>query len=254
MNAWAARVVVNGGAFPSNATLLALSAFQRGLIADALDTQMLSWNAIVPDNLIASITPQLVGPGFDPWTNTSFVGGDLTVNGLTGDASSKSLRTGFIPSTGYPSTISSGAVAYCYTASATGTTMASTNNVGYLELIGKFSDNNTYSRNGTISNLVQVASPGNGFYSAQRVGNNDHRIYFANSGNAHAQIGATDAAGSGGSASPVYVDVFRFNNLGLASSDTISFVAFTTGLSAVSSANLFNRIQTLRQALGGGYR
>jgi hypothetical protein len=109
-------------------------------------------------------------------------------------------------------------------------------------------------RIGTISNLCQVASPGNGFYSCQRVSNTDHRLYFASSGSPHAQVGSTDTASSGSVMSPVFVDLYRFNGAGLTASDTISFYAFTTGLSAADDAKLFARVQTLRQSLGGGYR
>jgi len=176
------------------------------------------------------------------------------VNGLAGDGATKFLRTGFIPSTGYVSALSAGACVYCYVASATGATSGSTDNVGYLELIGKFSDNNAYSRIGIINNLVQVASPGNGFYSCQRINNNDHRLYFASSLSPHAQIGLADVLGSGGVMSPVLVDLYRFNGAGLSAADTISFYAFTTGLTAADDAKLFARVQTLRMALLGGFR
>lgn len=253
---WALRVVANGGAAPSLATKQAIATFWCGLITDGLDTQMVQINCFVPDSLIACITQQLnLFAGSDPWTNHNFVAGDLTVNGLTGNAVNKFLDTGWIIPGGLGNT--NGICVYNYNVTATGFEYGGYN--GTLGLLGaaKHTDNNAYSYNGnTGTNAITVASPGNGFYSAQRVNANDHRLYFATSLSPHAQIGATDVAANGGYAG-VSQHIFEVNLSGASQftcSNTISFVAYTTGLSAADSAKLFARVQTLRTSLGGGFR
>jgi hypothetical protein len=63
------------------------------------------------------LLPLLVGGGNDPWTNSNFISGDLTINGLVGDGFSKALNTGIIPSTCYPNANSAGLTIYNSTAS-----------------------------------------------------------------------------------------------------------------------------------------
>src|SRR5258705_1931242 len=116
---WANRVVANGGSAPSAGTKTALSTFVAGCKADAIWAKIFALNCFVPDNLIACFTPLVVGSGSDPWINSGglFVNGDLSVNGLTGNASNNFLNTGILPST-MPSNLA-GWSAYVYTASAT---------------------------------------------------------------------------------------------------------------------------------------
>jgi len=259
-SAWAARVVINGGGAPSVPTQNAIANFQCGLIADGLDTKMLVWNAFVPDNLIAAITPQLGNyPSFggnDPWANNNFVLGDLSVNGITGNAANKYLATGFITPAAFQTSF--GVAVYNYLANATGGEYGAYNGASGVLGDAKFTDNNAYSFSGSVaSNAITVASPGNGFYSAQRVSVTDHRMYFATSLSPHAQIGATDVNNSGALPGALGFYIMAQNLNGAPSStcsNTISFFAFTAGLSAADSAKLYARVQILRQALGGGFR
>lgn len=255
--AWAARVVVNGGAVPSAATQTAIANFQCGLITDGLDTQMIAWNAFVPDNLIAAITAQFISNGAtDPFTNHNFVLGDLTVNGLTGNAATKYLETGLVVPAAFNA--SNGVVVYNYTANASGFEYGGYNGVQGILGAAKHTDNNTYSYSGaTATNVVSLASPGNGYYSAQRVSTSDHRVYFANSITPHAQIGATDVTVVVGTIQNIAFNIMTVNLSGAPQficSNTLSFIAFTTGLSAADSAKLFLRVQQLRTDLGGGFR
>lgn len=258
--AWAARVVANGGAVPSAATQLAIATFQCGLVTDGLDTSMVAWNAFVPDNLTAARTPQLAGGGAgnDPWTNHNFIAGDLTVNGLAGDAATKYLETGDVTTGSAATGQSLGTVLYVSTVTATGSSTGVIS-VSALGITAKFTDTNAYAQNGgNPSNQIGTPSHNAGYYSNQRISNSDHRLFFANSGTPHAQIGATDAFGpyNGGVPVPFNMYVGCLNNGGVPiqfASDRVSFVGVTIGLSAAQSALLFARIQTLRTALGGGF-
>ena len=91
---WARRVVANGGAFPSQNTINAMETLRLGVIAAGLDTSISSMLVLVPDSAIAASTPLFVGIGLDPWTNHGFVDGDLTVEGMKGNGSSKYLDSG----------------------------------------------------------------------------------------------------------------------------------------------------------------
>jgi hypothetical protein len=128
-----------------------------------------------------------------------------------------------------------------------------------LGITAKFTDTNAYAQNGgNPSNQIGTPSHNAGYYSNQRISNSDHRLFFANSGTPHAQIGATDAFGpyNGGVPVPFNMYVGCLNNGGVPiqfASDRVSFVGVTIGLSAAQSALLFARIQTLRTALGGGF-
>lgn len=259
-NAWALRVVANGGAAPSALTINAIAAFQCGLITDGLDTQMLSWNAFVPDSLAAALTPQLLGAGIDPWQNPFPIpAGNLSVNGLTGVAGSASLGTNLTPANTFSSIGSTGLCVYAYTASATGIDVGVVSGTNRYELASKFSDNNSYDWNGNGASQITLASPGNGWYSSQRISNTNHKLYYATSLSPHAQIGATDAADITGlvlSNVNGFV-VFAVNNGGVIagwSGDTLSFVGWTKGLTAAQDTALFARVQALRTALGGGFR
>lgn len=91
---WQTRVVANGGAMPSANTIAAMETLRLGCIAAGLTNKIYSLCVFVPDSLIAATTPLFLHKGVDPWTNNNFVIGDLTVDGLKGDGSTKSLDTG----------------------------------------------------------------------------------------------------------------------------------------------------------------
>lgn len=260
---WQARVVANGGASPGAATLAAVDTFWKGVKADGLDTLIVALNFIAPDNLIAAQTPLIVGSAFgglDPWTNVNnkFVAGDLSVNGLTGNGVDKVLRTGidaslaFIPG-------SAGWSCYGYTVNNTGY------DIGMITLatilLGGMNHGGTsrsYIGNGSLANAVTVATKGNGFYTGNRISTTDHRMFFATSVSPFAQIGATDAVLWNSNYGNPGIAAFGDNNssVGLEnlSSNTISFFALHAGLTSVQAQNLYNRVQTLRQAFGGGFR
>lgn len=258
---WALRVVANGGAAPSGGTVTALKTFMAGLATDAIDNKILSCNCFVPDSLTAAITPlisALVGAFNDPWTNTNFVGGDLTVNGLTGNGSNKWLNTGIKPIVAGTNNI--GLAVMMPATGSNGAVMGSWDGAGAtsrLTLSCKFSDTFFYSFDGANANLIGgTLSPGIGFYANNRTSSTDHRVWFAKTGSAFAQINATDTTSFTGTAVATNpMSVFAQNGNGANNSfcsDTLSFACFHFNMSSTDLSNLFNRVQTLRVALGGG--
>jgi len=265
VNTWKANVIANGGTV-SGATVGAVCTFAHGLVTDGLDPLMIYVLPLVPDGLIAATTPLYnTAGGSNPAVNNGpFVAGDLTVNGLVGDALTKWLNIGVNISTAFPSAQNAGWSTYAFSTNATGTdslAYISGTNIGIFTA-AKFTDNNAYSSIGVATvgqNTVQVASPGAGFYTGNRTSNTVHKLYYAKSTSPFAQLGATDALAFNGvfPNSPNSL-VFAVNNIGgigtqFQSSDRLSFYAIHQGLTAAQAQNLFNRVQTLRTTLGGGF-
>lgn len=259
---WARRVQNNGGARPSQATINAAGVFWNALETAGIRSKMKALNFIAPDSLIAAITPFIKGPGLDPWTNTAFVAGDLSVNGLAGNGSSKYLDTGFNGSTHINTSLNAG-VSY-YTPNLTGAANAS------RMVFGSFSDGgltdfyqtphhsaaNTASGIGGWSgtNQINVATRGSGFYSANRTNNTTHKLYFAGGATAHLEIGS--AAGAANTALNATCPAFAVKHAAAIEqyyTHRLSFLAVHLGLTESESSALYDAVTALRVALGGGY-
>jgi len=260
---WASRVVGNGGAAPSAGTKTALATFYNGLISNGLILKMRTVNCLVPDSLIAAITP-LINMELDPWTNNGFVSGDLTANGLIGNASSKYLRMcNSVSSLFLGSTF--GITLYVHTARTAGTYDA-----GYTTYTGDKQLGMNISGSGGIAAIygwetatgpsVYVPAPytASGYFSGNRTSTTDLRMFFANSTKPHAQIGntATGSMTQVKQASPMYLfTTYIIDSAGTFghTNSRISFAALHDGLTASESAAFYNLIQTMRTSLGGGY-
>jgi hypothetical protein len=265
---WVSRVIANGGATPSANTQSALNTFVTTLKGGAnVWGKILSCNVVAPDNLIAARTPFIkgVGTGNDPWTNNNFVLADLTVNGLVGNGTNKYMDTGLIGDTLGMLTNSSGLVVYVSADDATGTQgeIGVYNAGGTNAFTGLNSHTNATLTFGNLYrtdtgkvNWTPPASPA-GFYSLQRTGATTLNIYFASSGQAHGSL-ANDAT------TPIGAPPHNFSLIAWANGNgaggaqdftkkRLSFVAVTLGLSSADDATLFNAVQALRTAFGGGF-
>jgi hypothetical protein len=258
---WSSDVIRLGGATPSAGTVTALNTFVAGLSSAGILTKMLSVNAIVPDNLTASRVPIICNAGLELWTNTAFVGGDLTVNGLKGDGATKYLNTGIapnaliVPSTNFGMTVVSPDSASNTTGCQCGSynSLNSNNDTGmfinfggdaYVECCGF----------GSGWNIQVTPQPGNGYYSSNRVSTTNLKLYFANQANAHAQVGSATTASGAALASVLYAFASRNTNgiAGLFDAKRLSLIAFHLGLTSAESATFYSLIAALRTSLGGG--
>jgi len=266
VNDWANRVVANGGAAPSAATLNALNTFCNTLDAQGLTPLMMDVCPFVPDNLIAAITPLIRSHGLDPWTNSNFVLADLTVNGLIGNGTTKRLDVGFNPETIFRSTaavaLTGGLTVYNMTAanaagqeigaltSGNGSALqmhVSHSAVGGNALCDCFND--------TTMRINAANALWTGYLSTNRTALNAYSLYRANSVTPHASIGSVVGNNTLGGPN-TDVSCFSGNNAGVPfafSAKRLSFAAIHRGLTATQSSNFFNAIQTLRTALGGGF-
>jgi hypothetical protein len=262
-NDWAARVVINGGAPPSGATVSAISDFCNALDAASLTSQFLALNVFAPDNLTACMTPLIFNFGHDPWANLNFVGGDLSVNGLKGDGASKYINT-FVHSTNFVSSSNTGVTIYGSVVSNTGVDFGFSTNDATHRILFILSQGSTTTGQTPSGNVggISVATLGAGYYSLNRVSTTDLRLFYAKAATPHAQQGATyvtpDTTTFVGSN-----DFLPFFGLWLFDSDimysadfssnTLSFAAIHNGFSAAQSELLYAAVQILRTAFGGGY-
>ena len=208
--------------------------------------------------LESSITPLIKGLGSDPWTNSSFVSGDLTINGLLGNGSSKYLSTGLTANIAFPSDTDVGITCYISVANNAGSNIdvGASQGSNFIELCPCYAGTCYWDCFDTGGSRVSATNTSwVGYTSGNRIASNNTAVYQASSTVTHNTL--VSGSGSGGTR-PTANAIFAFarNNDGyssLYSSHRLSFVALHRGLTATDSATFFNTIQTLRQNLGGGY-
>jgi hypothetical protein len=261
--AWSLKVVSNGGAAPSTATANALIAFVESLIASGVWSKMVAVNCFVPDSLTASLTPLLPGTGSNPWVNHNFALGDLSVIGLAGDGSSKYLDTGLPPSLMTYASMGVTLYAAVNPAGGSGTDWGAYdtayNHASVLQ-IDRVSDRNCVWDSPFTGRMNTVNTNFTGYISFNRTGVAVNDVYAASSSLSHAKLMATNTVNVSASNPPCNFKNFVFagnNNGGVGVGDyshrTLSFAAFHVGLSITESASLYNSVQALRTALGGGF-
>lgn len=276
--AWANRVVFNGGTTPSTATQNAFDTFFAALDTAGIWNLMLYGLPMVPDSLTAAITPWVntLSIGLNFPVNASFVSGDLSTTGLKGDGSTKRLGLGINPTNwstiGLTASNTADFGIFLYMPD-----LASNPNASMIEVGSANSGNSNndlylvpssvsklyfesggFSTSGTLGSVF-VSSPPllNGFYSGQRVSASDSRAYFANSVNAHAQLGST-ATSAANAANNIAWDLFSVSNTSSPahisfSNRTISFFGVCLGLTSAQDLALYNAVQAFRTAIGGGF-
>lgn len=266
---WAGRVITNGGAAPADTTLRAASVFCYALDNTSLTSLMLSVNMFAPDNLIASITPLIKTAGNDPWTNHSFVSGDLTVAGLKGDGNgagvgTKYLDTGVVPTTAFGNDTSAGVTLYnsggSAGASVTGTfgssNVAFTNNLALKLEQAATTYFECFNVTGAANaGYVNFASSGFfGFVSGNRTGAAAGSTFIANSSTAITTKGTF--TGSSGTR-PAFSMFSHALNVGGSAANfdpyRLSFASIHLGLTLAQATDFFNAVQALRMGFGGGY-
>lgn len=253
VTSWNARVIANGGASTSTNTQLALTIFLHSLTNSGLNTKMLTMNAIVPDNLTAALTPLIVGSSTDPWGNHNFVSGDLTVNGLVGNGTTKYATTGVAGDVFVTSASAGFTVYYSSYVNEAAVELLSLDASAHQVGIYLYSGVIYFDCFNTTPSEISHALTAAGYVSGNRISSGSFDIYFANSGNAHSSL-VHGTAAPGAMPTPQYY-VWAGNNNGtpfLWTSKRLSFVAIHNGLTAAESLAFFNAIQALRTALGGG--
>ena len=254
---WAARVVANGGADPSAATKLAAATFWTGMIVQGLSSKVAWLSIYAPDSLIACLTPFIVGPGTDPITNNGpFVSGDLTVNGLAGNGTTKSLNPGISSNTLCPSA-NLGTMAVVSTTSTDNNPVIGIllNNSKDFNIRTQFATNayGSFWYGGGGIGQIGGSSGGAAYYMVTRTSKVLCTLYKAKTGFAHASIGtATYDMGTNDERGASGIYVHGGSNT-TESPHRLSFALLSgEGWSAAQSSALFTLVQALRTTLGGG--
>ena len=260
---WARRVVANGGALPSANTISAMETLRTTLIAQGI-TNKIHALCMFTDSVIASATPLFVHLGYPMWTN-NFVAGDLNVNGLKGDGSTKAMETGIRMQDFVPVDGSSG-MSLIVTESASN---AVNTTAGYMSAAGTvaFSLNAsdagvTRWRNGTHGlevNTILTNDFGRvGFLSGNRYDNDDMVLFVASPLETHKLIQVkSNAFQADFSTDANTISIFAAkrgttNESGTFTAQRISMVCIHDALTQAESSNFWWAVKTCREQLGGG--
>ncbi len=263
---WYRKVQTNGGTLPSHYTVRAADRFYKGLVANNLLPMIKCCNIFAPESLTTALTPLICSSSVfnNPWTNTNFVSGDLTINGLIGNSSNKYLNTGIACNSIF-STSNMGVTMYVPENSAgVGHNYGCASNTSYtndcvatlwVAGAGVFMDSyNTIVTTGGRYTITQVAV-WKGLLSMNRTATAVFNAYWHKpaAGFVLAQ-GPYTSTGGTVPTQPMYA--FASNNSTAAafySGDRMSFLAFHDGMTFEQASIFYNLIQSLRTEIGGGY-
>lgn len=265
------KIVAAGGADISTTTSNALRTFYSGLDTDSTLYRIIIANPYVPDNLTAVRTPLIWQAGSEIWTNVVFGSTNLTVNGLTGNTTTKSLGVGINLSTlnKYEfSDTSAGVSLQIYNAPTStgslmefGTAPTTASGLFGLQHFGgglyyycwRFINVNT--------DFISRAVPSNGtnwagYISGNRTAANAIRMDVGTNGVHQVWTNATGSTVSVNNAMTNSIAHAIYVSSGTTAANwsdrTISFLALHPGLTQTESSNLYQRVYSLRTALGGG--
>lgn len=253
---WADRVNANGGGVVDGKTIKRVSDHYKELEYHGLVSMIKSNCIFTPDSLIAATTPLIKTFGNDPWTNGNFTDADLSVHGLKGDAASKYLATGVIPSSAFPSAASGGLTIY-FTDAISSVALymdmraqQSTNSFGIIQFNG-YVHADIWNESG---GRLLIAGIRNGYVSSNRISASDFKVYNATSIINHNQIGSKTT--TGGSPPTTELNAFCYYDASSRAYYTgrrISYIAIHEGFTEKQSIKFFTAIQNFRKAIGGGY-
>ncbi len=289
VNSWTGTLNSTGATVPSNDILLALTAFYNGLVSDNLLSSMMLVMPMPPNSVNfpgpstaaqdkAMLTPFIQTVGINPVAGSGLNPNNGSKDGYIGQPGN---NFGLDPQidiiTAYSNDISAGITIYNMSGDNSASAGQGNGDFGCFSGLGPLNEfalwsnagNNAQfscwndSTGGQVTGALPVSNF-SGYVSGNRVGTNDLRLFCANSGNAHAQIGSTvvTASSSGRADAPstfnkpfIYTENFQnYNGLPIAhSGKRLSFVALHLGLTSSQSQKFYNRIQTLRMAFGGGF-
>jgi len=265
---WARRVVANGGAMPSQTSIIAMETLRVSLEAQSLTNKIWTLCIFVPDSVIAASTPLVKNKGADPWTNNGFVSGDLNIQGLKGDGS-KWLDTNIIPlavATNNNNITTNASVSVVVTESATNAGAAiildqrfigSVNySVGLFVSGGgvdQFYSGHVFAGSFNSTNDFNRV----GYISGNRIGSNEtlfvaspietHKLLVTNF-----QAGLWPASAASSTLAFFQTRIMATNVTSGGTALRLSMACLHDGFTEVESSNFWVAVKTCRQALGGG--
>jgi len=272
-NTYLPNLAVQTGSTPSSAVQSALAQLYCGMQSDGILNAVTYMNLTTPNDigvindanindLVLYSYPFILTQGtyFTPGqSNQPEANGDTNINGVIRHAADSNAKTNTGITASLQNATSNGWFVYVTSIDATGGYDYGYSSGGNaIAGTAHYTDGKAYSYNGVAAtNVISLASPGAGFYSGQRVSGTDHRLYFGNFANPMAQIGATDATAWAGPFG-AFTEWFWGLNTGAAApflpyGNRYSAFGVTTGMTLAQVTALFNRIDTFRRAMGGGF-
>jgi hypothetical protein len=256
--------VLSGGTAPSATFVSAMDVYVKGMRADG------NWDKMIVVHILPNFftpsslaVPLLVGPSAfvnGPVGTNPFIVTDVTLAGLCPNAGNKFLSVGCTPAVMWSSASNIGFSSYAsiYVGNGNWSTMGCTGGGNTLQFFeGTAGGNVEFDCLNNANDVALATPPGlGGFYTGNRIANNDSRLFFGNSTTAFAQIGATQTnvmTGTLVGLLPIWA--MGTNNAGplFNTSRTISYLAWHTGMTGTQAAKHFARVQTLRTSMGGGF-
>ena len=264
--AWLAQVATNGGATPSALTRASLHQFESAI--SGLLTKLHHVNIVAPDSLIAAKTPFIHNYGNSLWTTIALgvpPAESITINGIkaaTDGNNGNVYDLGFVPSAVASfNTGNCGCFAYYADASPGSSSFDAIGCYdGVSSAIGVQATNagtNALAIAWTVAQLINVAHAQiGGLYMTSRTATNLLTLYFGNGSNAFASV-ATNVVNNAVSPN-VTPDIGACGEIqpGPApkpNQNRFSCFGVCDGLTLAEGQTLFNAIQNLRLALGGGF-
>lgn len=260
---WNRKIVAAGGANISTTTSNAARTFLAGLDTDGTLYTMLAVNPYVPDNLTAARTPIIWQAGAEVWTNNNFGATNLTVDGLTGDGSTKYLGTAIVTATavnrGFSET-SAGMSMIVVSNNATGRYDAGVGGAGANSHFAILNENGLcqiyiWRFNVVNANFLIATGLTNGFLSGNRTAANAIALYRARSDTTFGTLTNGTGAQTGTTIATHALAAFALNSVGTVSGYSphqVSYLSIHAGHTSTQSSNEFVRAQAFRTAIGGG--
>lgn len=259
---WAARVITNGGAAVSAATLAAVNTFyDKIFLAGTIIGKVKAMNIVAPDNLTAARTPLIKGVGSDPWPAIGSLA--VNVNGIIATAATSCLQTGVVPSTAFAAITDSGLTSYAVTttnADSAATDFGSSQAAGQVcqQFNNFLTGGNQWAifqaYNNSTGSIGFHPSTGTGFFSGNQTAGTQ-AVYYGSS--ATGFITEITTVQNGGLRPTIQIYAMGLNNSGVTSGTTqirrYSFFCVHSGFTSTEAQALYNAVQALRVAFGGGF-
>jgi hypothetical protein len=261
---WLSNMALDPAAIlPSASVIHAVCEFVKDLRIDGLFDQMLVVNPVIPpgpSNLVAMTYPLIYQGGPIPFGNVGFVDADLNVDGLVGN-NFNFLDTGFDPSVTFPDT-SSGAISFYQTGLSGGMAPIQEIDSGVFESVAAGFVFSALTVN-TIQSFCwdalinDVRAEQLAFYSMDRTAFNLITLYYG-TGSIPVTLIDSNATDETLSSLPIgSVYWFALDDTGAGtvyqSSKRFSFFAIHYGLTKNETQLLFDAVQRMRIAFGGGF-